>query len=108
MPKDGVPKDVAVEAGVPNPKLGLAALFGCPKRPPVAPACCGWPKPNAVEVAVFGVPKPKVPAGFCWVAPKAVAVLVVPKPNDVPAAVAAGWVAPNPPPKPKMLKNSIV
>ena len=67
MPKDGVPKDVAVEldVGVPNPK----------------PA--GFCRPKPVEVEGCGSPKPNEPACFCWAAPNAVvAVWATPKPKN--------------------------
>ena len=99
MPKDGVPKDVAVDVEAPNPKPA-GFCWAAPKRLPAGAACC-WPKPNAVEVAGCGAPKPNEPAGFCWAAPNAlVAGWAAPKPNE-PAAVVAGWAAPKPPPKPK-------
>ena len=73
---DGVPKDVAVDVGAPNPKPA-GFCWAAPKRLPAGAACC-WPKPNAVEVAGWAAPKP-----------------------NEPAAVVAGWAAPKPPPKPK-------
>ena len=61
---DGVPKDVAVDVGEPNPKkCEKRRFFGfcwaAPKRLPAGAACC-WPKP--VEVAGCGAPKPNEPA----------------------------------------------
>ena len=55
---DGVPKDVAVDVGEPNPKPA-GFCWAAPKRLPAGAACC-WPKP--VEVAGCGAPKPNEPA----------------------------------------------
>ena len=98
VPKDGVPKDVAVEVGAPNPKPA-GFCWAAPKRLPAGAAAC-WPKPNAVEVAGWAAPKPNEPAGLA--APNALVAAgwAAPKPNE-PAAVVAGWAAPKPPPKPK-------
>ena len=98
MPKDGVPKDVAVDVGAPNPKPA-GFCWAAPKRLPAGAAAC-WPKPNAVEVAGWAAPKPNEPAGLA--APNALVAAgwAAPKPNE-PAAVVAGWAAPKPPPKPE-------